>query len=151
MTEDTGLTSADFSRPRHHHHHHHHSTAPLEHTRTPESKRHVLTETATSSQTSPVERVTHCYESKTLHEDLATREHENTSTAPAEDGEEGGAVVTCSEDSPDIQAGSNRDMSSEFVGHVDHAEPFDPRTAESSENVTRQEMAPNTSYQRMST
>ncbi|MCI4376011.1 hypothetical protein PGIGA_G00183060 [Pangasianodon gigas] len=157
VTEDTTLTAEDFSRPRrrhhHHHHHHHHqhhrhSTAVyLKHTHTPESSGHLPTETTTSSQKSPVERVTHNYTPETLHsdEDLATCDHGSTSTTPAEDaGKEGGAPVTCSEDSPDIQDGSERDISNESVCDVDCTEPSDPRTVESTENVMREETEPNT-------
>lgn len=146
VTEDTALTAEDFSRPPPPPppppHHHHHGTVYLKHTRTPGSSEHPPTETNTSSEKSPVERVTYSYEPETLHreEDLATRDHGRTSTTPAEDaGKEGGAPVTCSEDSPDIQDGSERDMSSVSVCDADRTEPSDPRTVESTENVTESE------------
>ncbi|KAK3572821.1 hypothetical protein QTP86_007833 [Hemibagrus guttatus] len=89
------------------------NTVCLEHTS--ESGRHPLRETSSSSQKRPVKTLRHDYEPETLHnkEDLATRDHGSTSTSPAEDaGKEGGAPVTCSEDSPDIHMdGSERDTS----------------------------------------
>ncbi|KAK3554563.1 hypothetical protein QTP70_025494 [Hemibagrus guttatus] len=144
VTEDTALTAEEFSRPHHHHHHHHHhhSTVCLEHTS--ESGRHPLRETSSSSQKRPVKTLRHDYEPETLHnkEDLATRDHGNTSTSPAEDaGKEGGAPVTCSEDSPDIHMdGSERDTSDKMVCNVDCTEPCDPRT----EKVMREETEPDT-------
>ncbi|KAF4090791.1 hypothetical protein AMELA_G00055980 [Ameiurus melas] len=144
VTEDTALTAEDFSRPPPPPppHHHHHGAVYLKHTRTPGSSEHPPTETNTSSEKSPVERVTYSYEPETLdrEEDLATRDHGRTSTTPAEDaGKEGGAPVTCSEDSPDIQDGSERDLSSVSVCDADGTEPSDPRTVESTENGTESE------------
>lgn len=135
VTEDTALTAEDFSRRRHH------SKVNLKHTHTPESGRNLPTETTTSSQKSPVERVAHGYEA-----DLATRDHGSASTTPSGDvGKEGGAPVLCSEDGPDIQDGSQRDTSSrEPVCNPDCAEPSDPRTVEITEHVTREETEPNT-------
>ncbi|XP_053535889.1 coiled-coil domain-containing protein 149-B isoform X5 [Ictalurus punctatus] len=136
VTEETALTAEDPSPPPPRHHH---STVYVKHTRTLESSEHLPTETNTSSQKSPVERGTYGYEPETSHsdEDLATRDHGSTSTTPAEDaGKEGGAPVTCSEDSPDIQDGSERDMSNTSVCNADCTEPSDPRTVESTEDVT---------------
>ncbi|XP_053358802.1 coiled-coil domain-containing protein 149-B [Clarias gariepinus] len=147
VTEDTTLTAEDVSRPHHHHHqqqqhHHHHTSLCLENTHTPRSSRHLTTKTSTSSQKSPVERVRHGYEPETLNdnEDLATWKNGSTGGKEAEDaGKEGGATGTCSEDSPDIQDGSERDLTNVSVCNEDCTELSDPRTVESTGNVTSEE------------